>query len=73
MQAALIAKSRGGVRFTLVDRQNTMRDIVAAAFGTPDKPTHLKPMRIIDTETDEIYSEQDGIFYHTGQRATLWF
>lgn len=51
----------------------TSSSIEAAAFGTPDKPTHKEELRIVDTTSGAIYSKQDGNYYPTGQHAKQWY
>jgi hypothetical protein len=64
---ARIATGKPSRNYTVTDYSGTPKSINGCAFGTSDKPTEAKEYRIVDTDTNEIYSSQDGIYRPTGQ------
>ncbi len=69
--AAAVAQGGQYGSYTVSDYNGlNTKTINAAPFGT-DKPTHLEAYRIVDINTGEIYSKQEGIYYPTGQYSQI--
>ena len=71
-EAARKAIRTGGQDVSVMSATGDATSVIrAAAFGTIDKPTHKDRLRIVDVKTGQIYSQQDGSYYPTGESATL--
>ncbi len=73
-EAAREAMRIGGENMNVMNQKGDVSSVIrGATFGTIDKPTQKNRLRIVDIDTGEIYSWQDGFYYPTSQCATQWY
>jgi hypothetical protein len=63
------ATKKEGTEKLVYDYESNPKIVQAAEFGTYHKPTHKAKLRIVDTQSGDIYSMQDGNYFTTGQNA----
>lgn len=68
---AMLAMKQPPKSYTVCDYFGVPDKIInAVSFETPEsKPTKEGEYRIVDVDTGQIFSKQDGIYYPTGQWA----